>query len=205
MTDYHLILGNRNYSSWSLRAWLCLKLAGQPFEETWINLGEEGFREKLKAISPTGLVPVLKHGDLVLPESLAICEYIAERHPEADLWPADPVQRARARSVSAEMHSGFRALRMEMPMNLTHRTDTVTPSDACGADIDAVHKIWRHCREHYGAGGDFLFGHVTIADAMFAPVVSRFRTYGVDGDTVTRPLYDGRLEPTRHAGSLARC
>mgnify|MGYP003653586353 CR=1 FL=1 len=190
MHPYHLILGNKNYSSWSLRAWLVLKFAGADFTETTVLFGRPDMKENLRRLSPTGLVPVLEHGDQVIPESIAIAEYLAERHPAANLWPADPAARAVARSVSAQMHAGFVALRGQMPMNLTHVTDTVTPSPETLADIARIQDIWRTCRRDFGAAGDFLFGRPTIADAMYAPVVSRFRTYGVAADADTRDYMD---------------
>jgi glutathione S-transferase len=190
MHPYELILGNKNYSSWSLRAWLMLKLAGADFTETTVLFGRPDMKDNLRRLSPTGLVPVLVHGDLVIPESIAIAEYLAERHPGANLWPADPAARARARSVSAQMHAGFFALRGQMPMNLTHVTDAVTPSPDTLADIARIQDIWRTCRRDFGAGGAFLFGAPGIADAMYAPVVARFRAYGVAVDADARAYMD---------------
>ena len=190
MSTYHLILGNKNYSSWSLRAWLTLKFARVDFTETTVLFGRPDMKENLRRLSPTGLVPVLEHGDLVIPESIAIAEYLAERHPDANLWPADPAARAVAWSVSAQMHAGFIALRGQMPMNLTHVTDRVTPSPETLTDIARIQDIWRTCRRDHGAGGTFLFGKPTIADAMYAPVVSRFRTYGVAADADTHNYMD---------------
>ena len=190
MAIYRLILGNKNYSSWSLRAWLMLKFAGAEFTETTVLFGRPDMKENLRRLSPTGLVPVLEHGDLIIPDSIAIAEYLAERHPDANLWPAEAAARAVARSVSAQMHAGFVALRGQMPMNLTHVTDRVTPSPDTLADIARIQDVWRTCRRDHGAGGTFLFGQPTIADAMYAPVVSRFRTYGVAVDTDTRAYMD---------------
>ena len=153
MAPYSLIIGNKNYSSWSLRPWLMMKACDIPFEETVIALDTPTTRQEILRHSPSGWVPVLKDGELTVWDSLSIGEYLAEKHPEAKLWPADPVARARARSISAEMHSGFGAVRKNMPMNV---------------------------RSSFPADGPFLFGHFTIADAMFAPVVSRFRTYAVE-------------------------
>jgi len=185
MTEYRLIMGNKNYSSWSLRAWLMLKLAGADFEETTVLLGRPDSQAKLRQLSPTGLVPVLMHGGLAVPESIAIAEYLAERHPGAGLWPDDPRARAHARAVAAQMHAGFFGLRNEMPMNLTHRTDRIQPSDHAWEDIARMQALWRQCRRDFGGDGPFLFGRAGIADAMYAPVATRFRTYGiaVDDDT----------------------
>ncbi|MEP2545544.1 MAG: glutathione S-transferase family protein [Alphaproteobacteria bacterium] len=190
MAIYRLILGNKNYSSWSLRAWLMLKFAGAEFTETTVLFGRPDMKENLRRLSPTGLVPVLEHGDLIIPDSIAIAEYLAERHPDANLWPAEAAARAVARSVSAQMHAGFVALRDQMPMNLPHVTDRVTPSPDTRADIARIQDIWRTCRRDFGAGGAFLFGQPTIADAMYAPVVARFHTYGVVVDATARAYMD---------------
>lgn len=178
MADWQLIIGNRNYSSWSMRPWLALRHAGIAFEETVVALFEGDYKRTLLQYSPAGKVPaLLLHGEAVW-DSLAICETIAEHAPA--LWPADPLLRARARSVSAEMHAGFAALRAQMPMNLRARDRRVDISDELRRDIDRVEAIWRDCRAGPAAdGGPWLFGGYSIADAMFAPVVARFRTYGV--------------------------
>lgn len=174
-----LVIGNKNYSSWSLRAWLALELAGAPFEEVLVSLYGPESRRQLLQHSPTGKVPVLKSEDGVIWDSLAIAEYLAERFPEAHLWPRGQAARALARSVCAEMHSGFVALRSHMPMDL--RRDQAlaqVPADAL-ADIERVCALWQACREQYGQDGDFLFGHASIADAFFAPVAARLRSYRV--------------------------
>ena len=174
-----LVIGNKNYSSWSLRAWLALELAGAPFEEVLVSLYGPESRRQLLQHSPTGKVPVLKSEDGVIWDSLAIAEYLAERFPEAHLWPRGQAARALARSVCAEMHSGFVALRSHMPMDL--RRDQVlaqVPADAL-ADIERVCTLWQACREQYGQDGGFLFGHASIADAFFAPVAARLRSYRV--------------------------
>jgi glutathione S-transferase len=181
MADLTIYLGNKNYSSWSLRAWLALKRTTVAFDEIVIPLYQPGSRETILKYSPSGRVPVLHHGNIVVWESLAICEYLAEAFPSCDLWPKDPAARTVARAVSAEMHAGFRALREHLPMNVrsTFPGRGITPE--VQADINRVMTIWRDCRTRFGDGsGDFLFGHFTIADAMFAPVVTRFRTYRVD-------------------------
>lgn len=172
-----LVIANKNYSSWSLRPWLALKVAGIPFEEQRIPLDQPDSRARMLAVSPAGRVPVLIDGDAVVWDSLAIGEWLAERHPAAHLWPADPLQRARARSISAEMHSGFHGLRSAMPMNCRSRLPD------CGQTVDAIIDIARIIEIWTDAlaisGGPFLFGAFTFADAMYAPVASRFVTYAV--------------------------
>ena len=178
MADLALVIGNKKYSSWSMRPWLVLKQLGVPFDEILIPLYQGDTRQQILTHSPSGRVPALRHGDLVVWDSLAICEYLAELYPGAGLWPHDSGARAVARSVSAEMHSGFAALRNHYPMNiLVERRKESTPE--VDADIARVRALWRTTRERFGEGGRFLFGAFTIADAMFAPVVGRFQTYGV--------------------------
>ena len=172
-----LIIGNKNYSSWSLRAWLMLKHTGMDFDEMRIPLFVAGYKEKLFSFSPAGKVPVYREGDLLVWDTLAIGEYLYETHPS--LWPARREARARARSISAEMHSGFVPLRKAMPMNIRARGRKVTMSAELEADIARIKTIWRELRTQYAAAGPWLFGQYTIADAMFAPVVFRFLTYGV--------------------------
>jgi glutathione S-transferase len=178
-----------------LRPWLALRQANIPFEETVMLFETAGWRESIKSISPSGKVPALRHGELTLVESLAICEYIAELHPEAKLWPDAIDARAVARSVSCEMHAGFAHLRRTMWMNVVGRTPKDVISPEVRADVDRVQALWTECRTRFGAGGPFLFGRFSIADAMFAPVVFRFRTYGI---AVTEPAakawYDAMLE-----------
>lgn len=172
-----LIIGNKNYSSWSLRAWLMLKHAGVDFDELRIPLFVEGYKEKLLSCSPAGKVPVYRDGGVLVWDTLAIGEYLYEAHPS--LWPAQREARARARSVSAEMHSGFVPLRKSMPMNIRARGRKVATSAELGADIARIKTIWRELRAQYAAAGSWLFGPYSIADAMFAPVAFRFLTYGV--------------------------
>jgi glutathione S-transferase len=183
VADLKLILGNKNYSSWSLRPYLALAHTGAPFDEVVIPLNRPDTREKILAWSPAGRVPILRHQELAVWDSLAICEYVAELFPAAGLWPADRAARAVARSVSAEMHSGFAALRGSLPMNVRAEKRKTVPAEAA-ADIERIRAIWRDCRERFGEGGPFLFGAFSIADAMFAPVVTRLRTYGVTIDGV---------------------
>ena len=172
-----LVIGNKNYSSWSLRPWLALQVACIPFEEQRIALEQPDTRDRLLAVSPSGRVPVLVDGDAVIWDSLAICEWLAERHPEARLWPADPLLRARARSISAEMHGGFQGLRSAMPMNCRSRLPDRGQTVEAIIDIARILEIWTDALET--SGGPFLFGPFTIADAMYAPVASRFVTYAV--------------------------
>jgi glutathione S-transferase len=175
-----LIIGNRNYSSWSLRPWLLMKQAGIPFEEEMYSFNAEDFDERLRTYSPAGRVPVLIDGEIAVWDSLAIAEYLAERFPAHRLWPEAREARARARSISAEMHSGFASLREQLPMNCELRYDRAVPSAATRADIERILDIWRDCRERHAATGPFLFGHFTVADAFYAPVVRRFVSYGVE-------------------------
>lgn len=180
MADYTLYIGNKNYSSWSLRAWLALVQTGAAFDEEVIPLDEPQTRQTLQEFSPSGRVPVLHHGDLVIWESLAIAEYLAERHPDCGLLPTEPVPRAICRAVSAEMHSSFRALRTALPMNIRSRfPNRPVPSEA-RTDINRIVALWRDCRRRFGTGGDFLFGDFCLADAMYAPVVTRLRTYAIE-------------------------
>ncbi len=180
---YTLVIGNRNYSSWSLRPWLALRVAGILFDEVRIPLYVPGNKEQILRHSPAGKVPVLVTPEVTVWESLAILEYLADRHPEAKLWPADPVARARARAVSTEMHGGFAALRSNLGMNMrkTFPDHPVTPEVL--ADIARVQAIWTDCLNR--SGGPFLFGAFTNADAMFAPVVTRFLTYSVKADAAS--------------------
>lgn len=184
MDNLELIIGNKNYSSWSLRPWLAMRAAGLNFAETVIPLDHDDTRSRILAHSPAGRVPVLHNGDLVVWESLAICEYIAEQNPA--LWPIEAKARAAARAVSAEMHAGFMALRKAMPMNCRRGPAKIPTTPEIDADIARIFDIWRDCRSRYGAAdgadGAFLFGNFSIADAMFAPVVSRLHVYDVDMD-----------------------
>jgi glutathione S-transferase len=179
MSEFTLIIGNRNYSSWSLRAWLVLDKTGAAFEEIVIPQGQPETREQVLKYSPSGLVPVLRHGGLSIWETLAIAEYLAELFPDAGLWPKDPQARAMARAISAEMHAGFTDLRRDLPMNIRASYPGAGVSAAVQKDINRIEAIWRDSRKRFGSGGDMLFGGFTIADAMFAPVASRFTTYGV--------------------------
>lgn len=175
-----LVIGNKNYSSWSLRAWLLLRETGIEFEEHRIPLDLPNTKHDIAEFSDAGCVPILLLDDVTIWDSLAIAETVAERWPEKQLWPADPTERAHARAISAEMHSGFATLRECMPMNCRAMGRKVSIPDALGSDIDRVIAIWADCHRHYGERGGWLFGDFSIADAMFAPVVMRFRTYGIN-------------------------
>jgi glutathione S-transferase len=177
MHPYRLVIGNKNYSSWSLRPWLAMKQAGIAFEEIRIPLYAPDSKRRLAEFSPSGRVPVLIHDELKIWDSLAICEYLAERH--AGLWPADGAARGVARAVSAEMHSGFANLRHNMTMNIRKNYAGKGVGVGVPDEIRRVLKLWDDCRTRFGHGGAFLFGAFSIADAMYAPVVMRFRTYAV--------------------------
>lgn len=180
--DLTLVIGNKNYSSWSLRPWMALKQAGAAFREIVVPLYRPDSRATILEHSPSGRVPVLRHGSITVWESLAICEYVAETFPEAQLWPHDREARATARSLSAEMHSGFVALRSNMDMNVRARLAGVGRTKDSIRDIDRIRSLWSDARKRFGRGGPFLFGKFSIADAMYAPVVLRFRTYEVKLD-----------------------
>ena len=175
-----LIIGDKAWSSWSLRPWIAAKVACVPFREECVRLRQPGTAEEIARHSPSLRVPVLKHGELTVWDSLAICEYLAEIAPEAHLWPEDAHARAVARSAAAEMHSSFHALRKEFPMDFHAQIEGRAPSAEAVKDITRIVSIWSGMRRRFGKGGPFLFGGFTIADAMYAPVATRFRTYGLD-------------------------
>jgi glutathione S-transferase len=175
-----LVIGNKNYSSWSMRPWLALRANDIPFDEVFIPLYTgEADKKRILGFTLSGKVPALIDGDITIWDSLSIIEYVAERFPEARLWPEDRARRAHARSVSAEMHSGFMALRNECGMNLHRPVRSVPLSADAKANVVRIQQIWIECREAYGKFGPFLFGAFGGADAMFAPVVHRFRTYAI--------------------------
>jgi glutathione S-transferase len=198
-----ITLGNKNYSSWSMRGYLAVAQSGLPFRETVVPLYQSTTADELRSLSPSGLVPVLRHGEVVVWDSLAICEYVAELAPAAHLWPEERATRAVARSVSAEMHSGFAGLRRDMPMNARARRPGVGHTEEALRNAARVQAIWRQCRARHGAGAPFLFGAFTIADIMYAPVVTRFRTYGVDLDAVCQAYADAVLAHPHVAAWLA--
>ena len=191
MSELKLVIGNKNYSSWSLRPWLAMKVAGIIFAEHRIPLYGPGSKEQILVYSPAGKVPCLVDGDVRVWDSLSICEYLAEKHP--GLWPQDPAARALARSISAEMHSGFPNLRAKMSMNIRKRYPDKGRTPESLADVARIVAIWSGCRAKYGKAGPFLFGGFSIADAMYAPVVLRFRTYEVDLPVDCRAYADAML------------
>jgi glutathione S-transferase len=175
-----LIIGNKNYSTWSLRPWLLLREAGIDFEEQRILLDTDDTAYEIAAFNAGRTVPILQLGDLTVWDTLAICETVAERWPDKKLWPDDADTRAYARCISAEMHSGFSVLRQCMPMNCRAMGRKVPLPDELIDDIDRILAIWSHCHRHFSGDSGWLFGDFSVADAMFAPVVLRFRTYGVN-------------------------
>jgi glutathione S-transferase len=181
MADFNLVLGNKAYSSWSLRGWLLARQTGAAFTELVIPLDLPGTKAQILAHSPSGRVPAVMDDDLTVWDSLAIAEYLHERYPDAGLWPEEPAARARARAVSAEMHAGFPVLRERLPMDLKRPRGPQdgAPGPDLAAEIERVLAIWSDCRERFGGGGDFLFGGFSAADAFYAPVVTRFVTYAI--------------------------
>jgi len=193
-----IVVGTKKWSSWSMRPWLALKHTGEPFAETLIELRRaERSEAEIRRHSPSGLVPALKDGDLTVWDSLAICEYLAERYPAARLWPDDPAARALGRSAAAEMHSGFASLRGECPMELDTRK-TVEISEATQANVRRIVELWTQLLTRFG--GPFLIGEWSIADAFYTPVATRFRSYGIDladhGDDSRCAAYAERLLQT---------
>jgi len=177
-----LIIGNKNYSSWSLRPWLALKVVGIAFEEKQVCLDTPEFKAQVAALSngAASRVPVLIDGDICVWESLAILEYAAEKFPQTGLWPSPEAARAHARAVAAEMHSGFAALRRHLPMNIRRPVKPRSLDAAVAADVARIDALWSECRSRYGSAGPFLYGTFGAADAMYAPVVWRFHTYAVE-------------------------
>jgi glutathione S-transferase len=185
MSELTLVIGDKNYSSWSLRPWILMKHIGIQFREVLIRLNQPETRDEMDKYGPSGRVPVLRDGELCVWDSLAICEYVAEKTGRG--WPKDPQARAVARAVSAEMHSGFANLRSAWPMNARARNRRTAYTPSLEADVDRVVEIWADCRSRFGkTGGPWLFGEYSIADAMFAPVALRFNTYGAQLSEVAR-------------------
>jgi len=174
-----LIIGNKNYSSWSMRPWIAMKVAGIAFVEQVHSLNAPDFKEHVAKVSGSGKVPALADGGVHVWESLAILEYLAERFPDAALWPSDLEARAHARAVAMEMHAGFLPLRRHLPMNFWRPVKERTLTAEAAANVQRIEQIWTDCRTRHGRGGPFLFGRFGAADAMYAPVVSRFHTYAV--------------------------
>jgi len=194
-----LIIGSRAWSSWSLRPWLALKRTGAPFRETLVPLRREDTPALIDAVSPSGRIPVLRDGELTVWDSLAICEYLAERFPEAKLWPDDPERRALGRAAAAEMHSGFMSLRTRCPMDIGLRAEADLSESTC-KDIERIVTLWRDLRGRFGGEGPFLLGAWSIADAFYTPVATRLRTYRIDparwGDDGTARAYCSALLST---------
>ena len=190
-----LVIGNKNYSSWSMRPWLALRAKNIAFEEIFIPLyTDKADKDRLLSVSRSGKVPALIDGDVTVWDSLSIIEYLAEKFPEAGLWPEDRTARAHARSICAEMHSGFMALRNECGMNLHRPIRAVALSADAQANVARVQEIWADCHARYGKNGPFLFGAFSGADAMFAPVVHRFRTYAIPVAKDAQPYADAMMQ-----------
>lgn len=182
MMDLVLVIGNKNYSSWSLRPWLLMSYFDLPFNEVKLPLDTPEFFRRIAEYSPVAKVPVLRDGDETIWDSLAICEVVNERYLGGRAWPADPKARAAARCAVAEMHSGFAALRSQLSMNCHRENDGYRWNEAADRDINRIQELWRDLRTRFGDGGPFLCGRFGIVDAMFAPVCVRFKAYGVAMD-----------------------
>jgi glutathione S-transferase len=185
-----LIISNKPYSPWPFRVWLLMRELGLPFEEQIVDLGAPGKAERLKAVSPSGRVPILLDGPVTVWDSMAIIEHLHERFPTAGVWPAAPEARAHARSIAAEMHSGFAALRGRLIMNMRREPKPVEMAPPVLADIERITAIWQQTRDRFGKGGPFLYGGFCAADAVYAPVVSRFHGYAVAVPEACRPYMD---------------
>jgi glutathione S-transferase len=182
----HLYIGNKNYSSWSFRPWIAMKVAHIPFEETVISLNASDFKPRLLEVSGAGKAPTLVDDDVKVWESLAILEYLADNFPAAGLWPVDIKARTHARVIANEMHAGFIPLRKHCPMNFwrTVKPRELTPEAV--ANVQRIDALWSDCRARFGKNGPFLFGRFTAADAMYAPIVSRFHTYAIEVGAASR-------------------
>ncbi len=189
----HLVIGNKNYSSWSFRPWIAMKAVDIPFDETVISLSAPDFKERLLKISGTGKVPALVDGNVHVWESLAILEYLADTFPDRRLWPADPAARAHARAIASEMHAGFVPLRRALPMNFWRPVKARTLTDEVVANVRRIDAMWTDCRVRFGQDGPFLFGAFGAADAMYAPVVSRFHTYAVEVGAAGRAYMEAMM------------
>jgi glutathione S-transferase len=185
-----LVIGNKNYSSWSLRPWIAMRATEIPFDETLIPFGDPDFKARVLETSPVGKVPVLLDGDVHVWESLAILEYLAEKFSDAELWPSDPKARAHARAIASEMHAGFGPLRSHCPMNMRRPVIKRELPPEAEANVRRIDSMWTQCRGSYGAGGPFLFGGFSAADAMYAPMVARFTTYAAEVGPESRAYMD---------------
>ena len=197
---YTLIVGSKNWSSWSLRPWLAMKMAGLAFEEVLIPLRRPETKTDIKRYSPSGKVPTLIIAEgatsTAVWDSLAICEALADRHPDRNLWPSDARARAEARSVAAEMHSGFPELRKALPMEIAARRPAPELDESVEAEIARIVALWTSALDRHGANGGFLFGQFSTADAFYAPVVTRFETYGIALPSMARAYADRMLALT---------
>jgi len=185
-----LVIGNKNYSSWSLRPWIAMQVAGIAFDEIVIPIYEPGSHERILHYSPAGKVPILVDGDAAVWESLAILEYLADKFPDVYLWPADTTTRGYARAIASEMHGGFQALRRNCPMNLWLPVRPRPQSEEVMADVRRIDSLWNDCRARFGSDGSFLFGVFGAADAMYAPVVARFHHFGIAVSAAARAYMD---------------
>ena len=210
----HLYIANKAYSSWSLRPWILLTAFGIPFDETVIPMYRPETRSAMLAVSPNGKMPSLHDGDIVVPESLAIVEFVAETFPALAIWPRDRAARALARAIASEMHAGFVKLRQACPTNFRRAPKAIPIDEGVRADVDRIEAIWADARARFGQGGPFLFGAFSAADAMYAPVVNRLHAYAIPVSPASRAYMDaimalpswqawvagGEAEPWHHAG-----
>ena len=192
-TDLTLVIANKTYSSWSLRPWLAMTHFDVPFDEIVIPLYQDATSSEIQKHSPAGKVPILHHGGITVWESLAILDYLADAFYDQPWWPTDPHAKAHARTIAAEMHASFGALRSAMPMNLRKTYPARKWADDVTKDINRIQYLWRGARAQFGGGGDFLFGDFTIADAMYAPVVTRFKAYAIELDEASSAYGDAIL------------
>lgn len=193
MSNFTLVIGNKNFSSWSMRGWLAMKLTGAPFEEKQIWLDEDLDRSQRLQYSPVGKVPILQHGEVTVWDSLAIGEYLAEQFPDKGLWPRDSAARARARALCAEMHSGFAEIREKLPMNCRARKPAIDRGPGIAKEVDRLCQVWTETRAAFGSGGSYLFGDFCLADAFYAPVASRFTSYAIPLPDETAAYVDAVL------------
>jgi glutathione S-transferase len=200
---FRLVIASKNYSSWSLRAWLALEQTGAPYEEILISTADPDWHAQIRRASPSGKVPLLIDGELQVADSLAIVEYLNERFPKAGLWPGETAARAIARSVCAEMHSGFQALRMNMEMDIQANEPGKGHVPEALADAARIQSVWSECRRRFGRGGPFLFGAFGAADCFYAPVVFRFRSYGVALDENAMAYCDAMIAEPKVAKWMA--